>query len=48
MLPVPGFTDRLNHEEVAQRATFVRSGWSNHVSAVKPSQVSKVRETLKP
>jgi alcohol dehydrogenase (quinone), cytochrome c subunit len=46
MLPMPGFANRLSDDEVAQLATFVRSGWSNHASAVSAGQVTKARKTL--
>jgi alcohol dehydrogenase (quinone), cytochrome c subunit len=45
VLPMPGFASRLSDQEVAQLATFVRSGWSNHASVVSPSLVEKVRMT---
>jgi mono/diheme cytochrome c family protein len=43
---MPGFAARLNDDEVAALATFVRSGWSNRASAVDASEVRKVRATL--
>jgi len=46
-LAMPGFAARLNDEEVAQLATFIRQGWSNKAAAVKADDVKKVRETLK-
>ncbi|RRZ93684.1 cytochrome c [Erwinia sp. 198] len=46
-LAMPGFAARLNDEEVAQLATFIRQGWSNKAAAVKADEVKKVRETLK-
>lgn len=46
-LAMPGFASRLNDEEVAQLATFIRQGWSNKAAAVKADDVKKVRETLK-
>lgn len=47
VLPMPGFAGRLNDDEVAQLATFLRGGWSNHAGAVDASQVEKVRRTLR-
>jgi mono/diheme cytochrome c family protein len=47
VLPMPGFSARLNDDEVAQLATFVRSGWSNHAGSVDASQVEKIRRTLR-
>ncbi|WP_380184310.1 c-type cytochrome [Kalamiella sp. sgz302252] len=46
-LAMPGFASRLNDDEVAQLATFIRQGWSNKAPAVKAEDVKKVRETLK-
>lgn len=46
-LAMPGFASRLNDEEVAQLATFIRQGWSNKAAAVKADDVKKVREKLK-
>ncbi|WP_244145626.1 cytochrome c [Paraburkholderia tropica] len=46
VLPMPGFSARLSDEEVAQLATFVRSGWSNHTGAVSVDQVKSIREKL--
>jgi mono/diheme cytochrome c family protein len=46
VLPMPGFAARLNDDEVAALATFVRSGWSNRASAVDAGEVRKVRATL--
>lgn len=45
-LPMPGFDWRLNDQETAELATFLRQGWSNHASAVTADQVSKVRAAL--
>lgn len=46
-LVMPGFGQRLNDDEVAQLATFIRQGWSNQASAVTAEQVKKVRDNLK-
>lgn len=46
-LPMPGFAGRLSDDEVAQLATFIRSGWGNQGGAVSAAQVAKVRATLK-
>lgn len=45
-LPMPGFDWRLSDQEVADLATFLRQGWSNHAGAVTADQVSKVRAAL--
>ncbi|MBP2170270.1 mono/diheme cytochrome c family protein [Erwinia toletana] len=46
-LVMPGFAQRLNDDEVAQLATFIRQGWSNKAPAVTADQVKDVREKLK-
>lgn len=46
-LGMPGFSARLSDEEVAQLASFVRSGWGNQAPAVKAAQVADIRATLK-
>lgn len=46
-LAMPGFAHRLNDEEVAALATFVRQGWSNKAAAVTAGDVAKVRKNLK-
>ena len=46
-LAMPGFAQRLNDDEVAQLATFIRQGWSNTAPAVSKNQVAEVRKTLK-
>ena len=43
-LVMQGYADRLTDEEVAQLASFVRSGWGNKASSVSASDVSKVRK----
>ncbi|MGF7187716.1 mono/diheme cytochrome c family protein [Robbsia andropogonis] len=45
-LPMPAFANRMNDDEVAQLATFVRSGWGNKGGSVSASQVAKVRAQL--
>lgn len=42
-LRMPDFGWRLNDEEAAELATFVRQGWGNQAQAVTPQQVAKVR-----
>ncbi|ARU05712.1 cytochrome C [Comamonas serinivorans] len=42
-LVMQGYADRLNDEEVAALASFVRSAWGNQASAVTPQQVAKAR-----
>lgn len=42
-LRMPDFAWRLDDEEVAELATFIRKGWNNKASAVSASQVEKIR-----
>ena len=46
VLPMPGFAERMSDAEVAELATFLRQGWSNHAGAVTAEQVSEVRTSL--
>jgi mono/diheme cytochrome c family protein len=46
-LAMPGFAKRLDDDQVAKLATFIRQGWSNNASAVTKDQVAEVRKTLK-
>ncbi|MDB5500902.1 MAG: alcohol dehydrogenase [Tardiphaga sp.] len=46
ILPMPGFAYRLSDQEVADLASFVRSGWTNQATAVTASQVGTIRATL--
>ncbi|GGK05454.1 c-type cytochrome [Pseudomonas matsuisoli] len=46
VLPMPGFAYRMNDEEVAELATFLRQGWSNDAAAVTAAQVHDVRQSL--
>lgn len=46
VLPMPGFAERLNDQEVADLATFIRGGWSNKGGAVSPRQVAKARQSM--
>lgn len=48
IMAMPGFASRLSNEQVAQLATFVRSGWSNNAPSVSAKDVKEVREKLKP
>lgn len=45
VLTMPGFSNRMNDEEVAALATFIRGGWTNNAGAVTAAEVKKVRET---
>jgi len=46
-LGMPGFAERLSDAEVAQVATFVRTGFGNHASAVTESQAAAARTSLR-
>ena len=37
----------LNNKEIAEVLTFVRQNFGNHLDAIKPEEVSKVRKSLK-
>jgi mono/diheme cytochrome c family protein len=43
VLQMPGFAERMDDAEVAELATFLRQGWSNHVGVVTAEQVRAVR-----
>ncbi len=40
---MPGWREKLNDQEVAAVATYVRQAWSNQADAVTPAMVTKVR-----
>lgn len=42
-LRMPDFAWRLDDEEVAELATFIRKGWNNKAGAVSASQVKNIR-----
>ncbi len=48
ILPMPGFASRLNDEEVAELASFLRVGWSNGAQKVSAAQVQAIRQGLEP
>lgn len=45
-LAMPGFGWRLSDKEVADLATFLRSGWHNQAPAVSADDVAKIRQTI--
>ena len=47
-LAMPGFSWRLNDDNVAALLSFVRSSWGNRGEAVTPAQVAKVRKDIVP
>lgn len=42
-LVMQGYADRLNDQEVAELASFVRTAWGNDASAVTAADVAKIR-----
>ena len=40
---MPGWREKLNDQEVAAVATYIRQAWSNQADAVTPAMVTKVR-----
>jgi alcohol dehydrogenase (quinone), cytochrome c subunit len=46
VMAMPGFSSRLTDADVAELATFVRSGWANQAGPVSIADVAKVRATL--
>lgn len=46
ILAMPGFAHRLSDAQVADLATFLRTGWSNDAASVSASDVAKVRKHL--
>ncbi len=47
-LAMPDFGWRLNDQQVADLATFIRSGWGNNQTAVSAADVKKIRAQLPP
>lgn len=45
-LVMQGYADRLNDEEVAALASFVRAGWGNAASSVSAKDVAKARAVV--
>lgn len=46
VLPMPGFAKRLDDQEVAELASFLRQGWSNSASKVSVEQVREIRRAI--
>ncbi len=40
---MPGWREKLNDQEVAAVATYIRQAWDNQADAVTPAMVAKVR-----
>ena len=45
-IEMPGFGWRLNDEEVAKLATFIRDSWGNKSKSVNADEVKKIRSTI--
>jgi mono/diheme cytochrome c family protein len=45
---MPGWREKLNDQEVAAVATYIRQAWSNQAAAVTPAMVARVREKQGP
>jgi mono/diheme cytochrome c family protein len=45
-LVMQGYADRLNDQEVAELASFLRTGWGNKASKVSASEVAQQRKKL--
>jgi len=43
---MPGFEQRLSDKQMAELATFIRSGWGNNAPSVSEKDVTKVRKNL--
>jgi alcohol dehydrogenase (quinone), cytochrome c subunit len=41
--PMPGWQNKLNDQEVAAVATYIRQAWSNHSDPVTIAMVAKIR-----
>jgi mono/diheme cytochrome c family protein len=47
-LSMPALGWRLDDDEVAEVATFVRTSWGNHAPIVGPAEVARLRQSLPP
>jgi len=45
-LGMPGFSERLSDDEVAQLVTFIRNGFGNRAGKVDATQVSQIRKRM--
>jgi mono/diheme cytochrome c family protein len=43
---MPPFGDKLDNDQIAAVATYIRNSWGNHFGAVKPEQIAEVRQEL--
>jgi mono/diheme cytochrome c family protein len=44
---MPPFGDKLNDQQIAAVATYIRNDWGNHFGEVKPQEVAQIRSQLK-
>jgi mono/diheme cytochrome c family protein len=47
-LVMPTLAWKLNDQQIADVATFIRTSWGNNASAVSPDQVARLRKSYKP
>lgn len=43
---MPPYGNKLDDQQIADVATYIRNSWGNHFGAVKPEQVAEVRREL--
>jgi mono/diheme cytochrome c family protein len=43
---MPPFSDKLDDNQIAAVATYVRNSWGNHFGAIRPDQVAQIRHEL--
>lgn len=45
---MPSFAGRLNDQQIAAVASYIRNSWGNNFGEVKPEQVAQVRKEILP
>lgn len=45
---MPSFADKLNDQQIAAVATYIRTSWGNKFGAVKPEEVAQLRKQFLP
>ena len=45
---MPSFAGKLNDQQIAAVASYVRNSWGNNFGEVKPEQVARVRKEVQP
>jgi cytochrome c553 len=43
---MPSFANKLNDQQIAAVASYIRNSWGNHFGEVKSDQVAQVRQTI--